>query len=1029
MHLHYGYSGAPDQLTGEYTIPAETFAFAPAEESAPAENTEVQSVTIVSDDEGTKMTFNSDGTYRFDFEAYSIVDEGTYTYEGGVLTVKDANGVEYTAEGDPMHLHYGYSGAPDQLTGEYTIPAETFAFAEAAAEETEELLAFTVLSDDEATEMTFYPDNTYRFYFSAYDVEDLGTYTLENGVLTVVNANGLEMSPQNGILHYVSSINEGLVGNFPVDADNFNADAAGDREASLLEEWLSSTKTKIVCIGDSITYGAGVSATRETESYEAFLQNLLGDEYLVLNFGVSGSTMMNSGDKPYREQPSCANAFRIDADILILMLGTNDSKDINWPGNDGAYRNDYVSFLTDYQAEHPETKIVLMQPPMCFPDDRIGGIGFGISNDVIRDEIYGIVADISEEFNCTLIDLYSLTENHPEWFEDGIHPNAAGNEVIANYICEKLTEAELIQAVAISEPVEVFAVTSDDEATTITFYDDGSYRFFFEAYQVEDIGTWTYDGETLIVVNANGVEASASGSPLKLHYVTAVSEQLTGDYTIDFAAPAESADSQPKEATAVYAITSDDAATTITFYDDGSYRFFFESYNVEDIGTWTYDGETLTLVNANGAEASASGSPLKLHYVTAVSEQLTGDYTIDFSAPAAPAGEEPAAEAQSKPASSTPVVTGSIFDGPVNVPSGDGSTYMVFNADGVFQFRFDEYNIVDEGSYTFEDGVLTLTDPLGKVYTAEGDPMSFTYAYSAYESLTGDFTVPASVFAESAELSVFDGPVTLTSSGENATTMTFNADGTYLFAFAEYNINDPGTYTYENGVLTLTDANGKEYVVDGDPISLTYAYSAYEMLTGEFSFPASIFSPSGANRLVGAFTVTGENRPALLEFRLDGTYFFNYEQYGLEEEGRYSFSNGALKLTNEKNVASTAEGETLALDYQTAISDMLVIHYSIPASSFDTAPNSDGGAATFTSEGENATTMTFNADGTYLFAFAEYNIEDRGFYTYENGVLTLTDANGKEYTAEGDPLSLHYAYSAYDMLTGNFTIPAKTFAG
>ena len=87
---------------------------------------EVKGVTIDSDDEGTKMSFNSDGTYRFDFESYSIVDEGTYTYEGGVLTVKDVNGVEYTAEGETLHLHYGYSGAPEQLTGEFTIDPVIF---------------------------------------------------------------------------------------------------------------------------------------------------------------------------------------------------------------------------------------------------------------------------------------------------------------------------------------------------------------------------------------------------------------------------------------------------------------------------------------------------------------------------------------------------------------------------------------------------------------------------------------------------------------------------------------------------------------------------------------------------------------------------------------------------------------------------------------------------------------------------------------------------------------------------------------
>lgn len=41
------------------------------------------------------------------------------------------------------------------------------------------------------------------------------------------------------------------------------------------------------------------------------------------------------------------------------------------------------------------------------------------------------------------------------------------------------------------------------------------------------------------------------------------------------------------------------------------------------------EGGVLTLVNANGAEASGEGDPIALHYVASRSEQLTGDYTID----------------------------------------------------------------------------------------------------------------------------------------------------------------------------------------------------------------------------------------------------------------------------------------------------------------------------------------------------------------------------------------------------------------
>ena len=86
-------------------------------------------IVIPSDDGGTEMTFNADGTYRFWFEAYSIEDLGTYTYENGVLTLTDKNGKTSVGEGDPIKLHYTYSGS-DQLTGDYTIPADSWSKSE-----------------------------------------------------------------------------------------------------------------------------------------------------------------------------------------------------------------------------------------------------------------------------------------------------------------------------------------------------------------------------------------------------------------------------------------------------------------------------------------------------------------------------------------------------------------------------------------------------------------------------------------------------------------------------------------------------------------------------------------------------------------------------------------------------------------------------------------------------------------------------------------------------------------------------------
>ena len=48
-------------------------------------------------------------------------------------------------------------------------------------------------------------------------------------------------------------------------------------------------KIKVACIGNSITYGYTLPA-RETQAYPAQLQQMLGSNYDVKNFGKSGST-------------------------------------------------------------------------------------------------------------------------------------------------------------------------------------------------------------------------------------------------------------------------------------------------------------------------------------------------------------------------------------------------------------------------------------------------------------------------------------------------------------------------------------------------------------------------------------------------------------------------------------------------------------------------------------------------------------------------------------------------------------------
>ncbi|MBQ8161127.1 MAG: hypothetical protein IJ083_10285, partial [Clostridia bacterium] len=338
---------------------------------------------------------------------------------------------------------------------------------------------------------------------------------------------------------------------------------------------------------------------------------------------------------------------------------------------------------------------------------------------------------------------------------------------------EDETEAENVADEApADEPSDSVTVSSSDEATTMTFNADGTYRFFFEAYGVEDLGDYTYENGVLTVINAAGAEMTAEGDPVQLHYVSSINEQLGGDYEISAAALNFGSAAPAKEETSAVEsviIPSTDGGTTATFQPDGTFVFDFSAYGIQEVGTWNFSDGKLTVTNPNGLEAVAEGDPLALHYVSAASEQLTGDYEVPASALAFE--NESHAEETAEPQTEAE---------PVVITSVDGGTTATFQADGTFVFDFSAYNIQEIGTWAFADGKLIVTTPNGLEAVAEGDPLALHYVSAASEQLTGDYEVPASALAfeneshaeETAEPQTEAEPVVITSV-DGGTTATF----------------------------------------------------------------------------------------------------------------------------------------------------------------------------------------------------------------------------------------------------------------
>ena len=132
-----------------------------------------------------------------------------------------------------------------------------------------------------------------------------------------------------------------------------------------------------------------------------------------------------------------------DADIIVFMLGTNDAKQENWTDID-AFMEDYMALLGTYLESGKQPQVYIGICAEAFYTDKndpaTGIAGFDIQPGIV-DAIAERLAlmPTSSAYPCSVIDIHSLTEAHPEWFEvDGIHPNADGAKAIAQTVADMI---------------------------------------------------------------------------------------------------------------------------------------------------------------------------------------------------------------------------------------------------------------------------------------------------------------------------------------------------------------------------------------------------------------------------------------------------------------------------------------------------------------------------------------------------------------------------------------------------------------
>lgn len=199
---------------------------------------------------------------------------------------------------------------------------------------------------------------------------------------------------------------------------------------------------KVACVGDSITYGMSV-INWPKNTYPAQMSEKLGDDYHVLNFGFSGKTAQENNEESYRATKLYEKSKDYNPDIVILMLGSNDSKPYNFTGKED-FKKALKELIDIYLNLESNPKLILATVNAGF---YVRGASEGdYMYDINGENIILInqaIEELADEYDLPLVDTYAITKDHPEWYKiDGIHPDKDGQTAMAEAFYEAVKGLE-----------------------------------------------------------------------------------------------------------------------------------------------------------------------------------------------------------------------------------------------------------------------------------------------------------------------------------------------------------------------------------------------------------------------------------------------------------------------------------------------------------------------------------------------------------------------------------------------------------
>ena len=198
---------------------------------------------------------------------------------------------------------------------------------------------------------------------------------------------------------------------------------------------------KVACVGDSITIGIN-STDPYVYTYPNYLQEMLGYDYYVRNFGASGYSVVNTDEYAYYKHDFYRKSQSFSPDVVIWMLGTNDGNPGQsykaWEGTNRKekYIQSAEMMFEAYEKVNPDVQIFISLPATLF--ESTVWTEWKEWGDRIVKYVIPLNKELAEKHGYPTIDMYTWSLDHASVFPDGLHPKDTTYKTYAQRVYDEI---------------------------------------------------------------------------------------------------------------------------------------------------------------------------------------------------------------------------------------------------------------------------------------------------------------------------------------------------------------------------------------------------------------------------------------------------------------------------------------------------------------------------------------------------------------------------------------------------------------